>query len=257
MANAENLTGTLSEFNAQIIIDVNYLNANKVRLVISATNITTLNTQYSNPGASVPQNQLGWVELYNLHSSTDTNTQSITTLVGIRRKELEATVHTICGDVPNSILTTNDRSALVWPVSKTTRTIHKVATTNLITFKSIGLGGGDVKTRCFPSAGAINNPTANSQRSTKKSGKQRAARPHKEKGYEIRRSYMLVKIGAAQPTDANAAGMTMEVITKANSVKHYGTANEGMVLCEFLQWYNPKHPELAGPWSSMQTTLIS
>jgi hypothetical protein len=257
MANAANLTGTLDEFNAQITTDVNYLTANKVRLVISATNITALNLQYTNPGTGVPQSQLGWLELYNLHSNTDTNTQTITNLVGIRRKQIEATVKTICGDIPNSVLTPNDRSALIWPVSKTTRTTHKVATTNLITFKSVGLGGGDVKTRCFPSGGAINNPTAATQRSTKKSGKQRAARPHKEKGYEIRRSYMLIKQGAAQPTDPNAAGMTMEVITKANSVKHYGTANEGMVLCEFLQWYNPKHPELAGPWSSMQTTLIS
>jgi hypothetical protein len=255
MANSANLTGTLEEFNAQITTDVSYLNTNKVRLGISATNITNLNTQFTNPGAGVPQSQLGWLELYALRSNPDTDTHTITNLVGIRRKQIEATVRTICGDIANSALTANDRSALLWPVNKTTRTTHLVATKNLVSFKSVGLGGGDVQTKCYPSGGAINNPTASTTitaRSSKHTG-----RAHKEKGYEIRRSYILIKLGAAQPTDANAAGMTMEVITKANSVKHYGTANEGMLLCEFLQWYNPKHPELAGPWSSMQTTLIS
>ena len=255
MGNTANLTGTLEEFNAQITTDVNYLNTNKTHLGISATNITALNLQYTNPGTGVPQSQLGWVELYALHNDTNSNTTTITNLVTIRRKQIEATVRTICGDIPNSILTPNDRTALLWPLNKTTRTTHKVATKNLVSFKSVGIGGGDVQTKCYPSGGAINNPTANTQRSTKKGVKR--TRAHKEKGYEIRRSYILIKLGAAQPTDANAVGMTMEIITKASSVKHYGTANEGMLLCEFLQWYNPKHPELAGPWSSMQTTLIS
>jgi hypothetical protein len=71
------------------------------------------------------------------------------------------------------------------------------------------------------------------------------------------KSWKIIAKGAALPATPNDAGMTKTLFTKAKIIQQVGTENEGMILCEFLQWYIPKHPELAGPWSDLQTTIIT
>ena len=254
MATTPNLEGTQGEFNKKITTVVNCLNDNATIFGITSTNLTNLNLLYTNPGAGIPQYQLGWIELWMLHNDDNTQTKTVNALVQSRRVELKKAVSSICNDIPQSVLTENHRAALSWPLSKSTKTKHHTGTQNLVRFKSMGLGGGDVRTKCFPNGAATNNPLATH---SKTKGKRHRNKPYKEEGYEIRRSFILIKPNAEQPTEPNASGMTMEVITKADSVKHYGTGNAGMLLCEFMQWYNPKHPELAGPWSGLQTLLIS
>jgi|GEM_PF-6328150 hypothetical protein len=254
MATTPNLEGTLEEFSGKITTVVNCLNDNETILNITSTNLADLNILYTNPGVTIPQSELGWMELWMLHNDDNTKTKTVNGLVQSRRIQLKKAVSSICNDIPQSALTENHRSALNWPLSKSTKTKHNVGTKNQVSFSSVGLGGGDVRTKCFPSGAAVNNPLATH---SKTKGKRRRNKPYKEEGYEIRRSYILIKPNSQLPTEPNATGMTMEIITKADSVKHYGTGNAGMLLCEFMQWYNPKHPELAGPWSALQTLLIS
>ncbi len=254
MATTPNLEGTLEEFSGKITTVVNCLNDNQSDLGITTANLTNLNLLYTNPGAGIPQGELGWKELRMLHNDANTKTKTVNGLVQSRRIDLKKAVSSICNDIPQSVLTENHRMALNWPLSKRTKTKHSVGTKNLVSFKSMGLGGGDVRTKCFPSGAATNNPLATH---SKTKGKRHRNKPYKEEGYEIRRSYILIKPNSELPTEPNSSGMTIEIITKADSVKHYGPGNAGMLLCEFMQWYNPKHPELAGPWSGLQTTLIS
>ena len=254
MATTPNLEGTQGEFNSKITTVVNCLNDNETILNITSTNLADLNTLYTNAGTSIPKSELGWVELWMLHNDDNTKTKTVNELVQIRRKQLKKAVSSICNDIPQSVLTENHRVALNWPLSKSTKTKHITGTTNLVRFKSVGLGGGDVRTKCFPNGAATNNPLATH---SKTKGKRHRNKPYKEEGYEIRRSYILIKPNSELPTEPNASGMTMEIITKADSVKYYGTGNAGMLLCEFMQWYNPKYPELVGPWSGLQTLLIS
>ncbi|HEX7412527.1 MAG TPA: hypothetical protein VF411_00685 [Bacteroidia bacterium] len=255
MATTPNLEGTLAEFNTSITTVVNCLNVDQAILGITNANLTDLNTLYTNPNAPgvTTIDDLGWIELWALHGNDNTKTKTVNLLVRTRRAELKSAVSNICGDIPQSVLSQDHRVALNWPKNKSTKTKHREGTKNLVRYNSTGLGGGDVQTKCFPDGAATNNPLATHKTLRKK----HRNKPYKEEGYDIRRSFILIKQGAEQPTEPNAAGMTMEVITKANSVKHYGTANAGMVLCEFMQWYNSKHPELASPWSTVRTTLIT
>jgi hypothetical protein len=152
----------------------------------------------------------------------------------------------------NNLITDANRVLMNVPVHTGERHAHTVATKNKVIFKSVGIGGGDVLTECWPSGTAVLNPSAATSRTAAHSN-----RPHKEDKYEIRTSYSFIKIGGTQPTDPTAVGMTMVVDTKARIVRHLGAAAQGMVLCEFKQWHNPKHPDLDGPWTGSETCYVT
>ena len=58
------------------------------------------------------------------------------------------------------------------------------------------------------------------------------------------------------PASAEAEGLKAEISTRASFNLDAGSASSGKYLYIYLRWYNTKHPALAGPWSSMNTTLI-
>jgi hypothetical protein len=99
-----------ADFHDYVDTVVPYLNANAARLGVSATNAALLNTLYDNAG--VPQNNLGWVQLWGLHINDDIGTKTVTALVALRRSELEGQLRTIYDDIPKSALTANDRTTL-------------------------------------------------------------------------------------------------------------------------------------------------
>lgn len=66
----------------------------------------------------------------------------------------------------------------------------------------------------------------------------------------------MYSVGHTPPESAEANGLTKEVSTKAIFTLALGPGSTAKYLYIFYRWYNTRHPELAGPWSAMQTTLI-
>jgi hypothetical protein len=152
----------------------------------------------------------------------------------------------------NSLVSNEQRIALGVPIHKTTKTKHTEATDNTVVFTTIGIGGGVVKSICHSSGLPTSNPTSK----TVKTGKA-TNRAKKEAGYNILKAWMIIKPGVALPVTPDDAGMTKTLFTKARFKQSLGTANIGSLLCEFMQWNIPEHPELSGPWSKMQVTVIN
>jgi hypothetical protein len=63
-------------------------------------------------------------------------------------------------------------------------------------------------------------------------------------------------VGGTRPTSAESVGLKTGLSTKASFTLSLGAESAKEELFIFFRWYNTKHPELAGPWSSVQTTLI-
>jgi hypothetical protein len=65
------------------------------------------------------------------------------------------------------------------------------------------------------------------------------------------------QIGDTPPASYDAVGLTKEISTRASFKLNLGGDASGKTLYIFFRWYNTKHPELAAPWSIMQTMIIS
>ncbi|MHB8259312.1 MAG: hypothetical protein ACYDEC_03510 [Bacteroidia bacterium] len=165
----------------------------------------------------------------------------------------------------NPFIADADRIVMRVPVHKKTRTKHTVATKNRVVFKTSNIGGAMMHTPCHSSGTATGTGGANTQRTGKQTN-----RPKKEPGYDIMKSWKLIKKGAELPKTPNDPGMTHTLFTKAN-IKHQlplsiqvlvnnvetTESTDGWILCEFLQWFITKHPDLAGPISTLQTTTVA
>jgi hypothetical protein len=249
---------SLDEQNNYFITVMPYLVVNVARLQVSAGNMATATNLYSNPGAET--DQLGWLELWALSINPATTGPAVKALLQKRLRQhlatdpvgLENILRAIYADIPQSVLTDTDRKTFNLKERKAKKTTHRVATQNTVVWKSVGLGGGDVLSKCHPSGTAVVNPSASSQRS-----KAQTSRPSKEAGYDIRTAYIVLAPGTPLPANPNAAGMTTVVDTRARMVRHLGTANVGNILCEFKQWHNSKHPELDSPWAGPETCIIT
>ncbi len=64
------------------------------------------------------------------------------------------------------------------------------------------------------------------------------------------------QIGGTAPASAEADGLKSGLSTKASFTLSLGAASAKQELFIFFRWFNTKYPDLAGPWSSVQTTLI-
>lgn len=256
---------TQTELHDYLVRVWTYLNtaAVQARLLITASNMGIFNTLYSHPnaiGVTDPTN-LGYIELYPLHIDKTTSNTIITALyhkkvsqkaitdpIGIKNQ-----LRVIAADFVTSLLTDTDRSTLsLNAAAKKAATTHRVATQNQVNFKDVGIGGGDVLMKCYPSGTKTLNPSAATQRAKAKS-----PRPHKEAGYQIRSFWIILKQGVAAPINEKVAGITITVETKAQLVRHLGSENVGNVLWEFKQWHDPKHTDLDGPISAAQSCIIT
>lgn len=63
-------------------------------------------------------------------------------------------------------------------------------------------------------------------------------------------------VGSTAPTSAEDTSLDKELSTKASFVLPTGAEKIGMHLFIYFRWYNTKHPDLAGPWSTLQSTII-
>jgi len=64
-------------------------------------------------------------------------------------------------------------------------------------------------------------------------------------------------IGDKAPASGDDLGLKKEVSTKASFRLKIGADNTEKHLYTYFRWYNTVHPDLAGPWCSVITTLIT
>ena len=63
-------------------------------------------------------------------------------------------------------------------------------------------------------------------------------------------------VGSTPPESVDAVGIIFGITTRATFTLALGTGASTKYLYIYFRWYNTKHPELAGPWSRMLTTII-
>ena len=116
---------------------------------------------------------------------------------------------------------------------KLTRSVSTTAISEPVTVTFQVLGGGTVSIKCYSTTG------------------QRAAIYGDADCVQY-----LYQVGNTAPTEANEDSMKKDLCTKASFNLVLGSGNAGKNLYIYFRWFNTKHPELAGPWSSLQTTMI-
>jgi len=118
-------------------------------------------------------------------------------------------------------------------LQKTTRTVSTTSINELVTVIIQPIGGGVVNIKCYTTTA------------------QRAGICDDADSVQF-----LYCTGDTAPESAEAAGLTKDLFTKATFTLPLGAGSAGKKLFIYFRWYNTKHPELAGPWSGLQTTLL-
>ena len=67
---------------------------------------------------------------------------------------------------------------------------------------------------------------------------------------------LLYKTGTVPPTSTNEDGLKAGLSTKGSFNLELNPEYKGKYLFIYFRWYNTKHPEMSGPWSELQTTMI-
>ena len=117
--------------------------------------------------------------------------------------------------------------------AKTGRSIPQSPISELVTSTIAPIGGGSVSIKCYSSTG------------------QRAG--ILEPADSVQYLYM---VGSTPPASAEDNGLKLGSSTKGIFTLQTGPGSSGKNLYIYFRWYNSKHPDIAGPWSSLQTTLI-
>lgn len=118
-------------------------------------------------------------------------------------------------------------------LEKTTRTIPTTAIKEPVEPILVPFGGGNVTVKCYSSTSA------------------RAAIFGDADSVQY-----LYSVDTPVPESASTPGLIQGLSTRATFDLALGAQNGGKRLYLFLRWYNTKHPELAGPWSDLQSTFL-
>lgn len=118
-------------------------------------------------------------------------------------------------------------------LQKTTRSVALTPLTNQVAAAIHPLGGGSlmIKCRCLSGERASIDDGANC----------------------VQYAYI---VGDTAPASADAPNLRFEISTKASFILALGSASSAKNLFIYFRWYHTKHPDLAGPWSGLMTTLI-
>ena len=95
----------LAEFNQYLGIAVPWINSESVRLGVSTGNLTALNNLYTGVG-------LGWTTIYPQTIDESTATKTLREQRDTLRINIEKRMRLIFGDIPQSVLTAEDRTKL-------------------------------------------------------------------------------------------------------------------------------------------------
>lgn len=208
-----------AELNNYFITVVPYLISNKVRLGISAANITALTAMLT-----------AWNTAYPPTTSASTRTQTLTDTKNASRQQFQDLLRNIYADIAESVFIPADRNTLnihergprtEAPVP-TTRPVCKVDTSK-----------------------RLQHTIAFTDESTPSS----RAKPDKVKGCEI-----WVKVGGESPIDP---GELHYLATDTNSpyIAHFDGADAGKPGYYMIRWVN-SHGD-AGPWSETVMATIT
>ena len=102
-------------FNQHLVGTVPYINDNSIRLRVNGDYLSTLNSLIDDPSE-------GWTYIYKLTAGDGTATKVLRKKRNILRKKIEKILLAIFKDIPFSLLTTEDRSALRLNQPKETKT---------------------------------------------------------------------------------------------------------------------------------------
>ncbi|MDR3652574.1 MAG: hypothetical protein P4L34_06350 [Paludibacter sp.] len=116
---------------------------------------------------------------------------------------------------------------------KTTRTIPTVAIRELVSVTFQILGGAMLGIKCYSTTGS------------------RAAIFGEADCVQI-----LYQTGTTPPASTSDDTLKSGISTKASFNLTLNPETKGKYLYIYFRWYNTKHPELAGPWSELQSTMI-
>jgi hypothetical protein len=118
-------------------------------------------------------------------------------------------------------------------LQKTSRGSSSTPIAESVTVTIQPIGGGTMSLKCYSTTG------------------QRASIYSGADGVQF-----LYVVGDVPPVSAEAPGLSKELSTKATITLSLGSGSSGKNLYIYFRWYNTKHPELSGPWSALQTSLI-
>lgn len=114
---------------------------------------------------------------------------------------------------------------------RTSRTIQ-TPITELVEVVQKPIGGGSVSVKCY----------GKGSRSAIKDGADC-----------VQYRYM---VGVTAPSSAADVKLDTNTSSKASFILATGASNVGLQLYIYFRWYHTKHPELAGPWSQLQTVIL-
>lgn len=244
MPNSHRFPKADSEFNDYVQSAVPYLIANWARLVPSAAAPPaplSPSPSPSLPGGTDPRlTQLQtyyatWNITYPRSKDANTRTQTITNDKDTLRTQIEALLRSVFSDIPQSFLTTADRTTLNLRARDTTPTHHHTPITDIPVLSMKPLGQGDFTFHV--------------------SRTHDATRDSKYPGAEIEVRYQVLALDA-RPTHID--DMTNSFIsTKAIFVFHAGTQNTGKILWAAVRWIIISDPSLNSPWSGIQNMGIA
>ena len=134
-----------------------------------------------------------------------------------------------------SAITASDRLILNIADPNPTHTLHSEMIEDYVIFILISKGGGDVRVICRSSTDS-----------------KRASKSPLADSVEI-----FYKVGDPPPVSTDDETIKFFISSRASFTLPLGTANIGKKLYVYARWYNVKHPELAGHWSSIEQVMIS
>lgn len=233
MATRTRIPRSINDFNSYII------NTNAYLLAATPTNASRL-------GITVPETTqwtafvTQWTPLYAKYSDKkNSRTTSVKDqLLSIIKKcvDLDKANHILDRIASSTAVTIVDmevfniKKGVLQKIARTTLVAHIEET---VVAGIQPLGGGSVAIKCHSTTGS---------------------RPAIYAGADC--VQYMYQIDSGIPTLANASAMEKGLSSRASFTLSLGLENSGKNLDIYFRWYNTKHPELAGPWSTHQTTLI-
>lgn len=118
-------------------------------------------------------------------------------------------------------------------LQKTTRTIPVTPIADLVTATLQPIGGGSVRVKCYSPNG------------------QRAA--IHDDADAVQYAYT---VGTTPPASVKAEELIKDLSSKGGFTMSLGAENSAQYLYIYFRWINTRHPELNGPWSPLNTTLL-
>jgi hypothetical protein len=211
-----------SDFNSKVQIIVPYLNTHKVRLLISAQNITDINAL-----------KTIWDDIFPKSQDPAQRTTSVTDDKNTARADIEDLLRSIYDDIPASVLNTDDRNTLNLHERDTNPSPRPAINTSPVAKLSSG-PGARMEIICrveTDSSRASIHPDAD--------------------GVEV--AYIV----AATPPASPAACNKIILSTKAKFSVQTDIAEAGKKMFAYMRWKNNSSDDKSGPWTSVLSATVA